>query len=64
VHTHEEWAKAEPFCINRRENCAMALPVVGRTLHESGRDSYSSDYELDWREVLHAARLVLAEREA
>lgn len=64
VHTHEQWGKAEPFCINRRENCALALPVVGRTLHEPGRDSYTSDYELDWREVLHAARLVLAERKA
>jgi hypothetical protein len=60
VHTHEEWGKAEPFCINRRENCALALPVVGRTLHEPGRDSYSSDYELDWREVLDAARRVLS----
>lgn len=60
VHTHEEWAKAEPFCINRRENCALALPVSGRTIPAPGEDIYSADYELDWREVLHAARLVLA----
>lgn len=60
AHTHEEWGKTGPFCINRRENCALALPVVGRTLREPGRDSYSSDYELDWREVLDAARIVLS----
>lgn len=59
VHTHEEWAKAEPFCINRRENCALALPVTGQTIATPGEDIYSADYELDWREVLHAARLVL-----
>lgn len=60
VHMHEEWAQSEPFCINRRENSALAWPVVGRTLHEPGRDNFSWDYELDWRKVLDAARTVLA----
>ncbi|SNS11869.1 hypothetical protein SAMN04488503_2823 [Humidesulfovibrio mexicanus] len=59
IHCHEEWAKPEPFCVNRRERCALAHPVCGRTIHEPGRDSYSADYELDWREVLAAARAVL-----
>lgn len=58
VHSHEEWAFREPFCINRRENCVLALPVTGQTLREPGRDQYTADYELDWREVLDAARLV------
>lgn len=59
IHCHEEWTKPEPFCVNRRENCALAHPVCGKTIHEPGRDSYSTDYELDWREVLAAARAVL-----
>ncbi len=62
VHTHEEWAKPGPFCVNRREDCALALPVAGRTIPGPGQDIYSADYELDWREVLDAARLVLADR--
>ncbi|MCM0753975.1 hypothetical protein M7784_01775 [Desulfovibrio aminophilus] len=56
AHSHEEWAFREPYCISRRENCALALPVTGRTIHEPGKDAFASDYELDWREVLDAAR--------
>lgn len=60
VHTHEEWGKAEPFCVNRRENCILALPVTGRTIATPGEDIYSADYELDWPAVLDAARSVLS----
>lgn len=53
VHTHSTWMRNEPFCMNRRENCELAIPV--RVKYDSGDDAFTSNYEIEWKDIYDAA---------
>lgn len=47
-----EWAKSEPFCINRRENPLLSIPVAGDSV---GLDAvFTGNYEVDWKDIYNA----------
>ncbi|MCF6150677.1 MAG: hypothetical protein E3K37_18775 [Candidatus Kuenenia sp.] len=52
IHTHSKWMRSEPFCANRRENCALATPV--RTKYDSSDDVFTCNYEVDWKDIYNA----------
>lgn len=65
LHTHTEWSHGpgkkpgEPYCVDRRENCVLAVPVKGDTIYEKNKDVFTYDYDLDWKIVYNEARKLL-----
>lgn len=52
AHTHSMWMRSEPFCMNRRENCVLTIPV--KAMYDSSKDVFTSNYEIDWRDIYDA----------